>query len=85
MLGYLDGQHSDQWRNVNGPIVQPNGVIDYPPFFHALPGAHFQESIRQPRPELLLESVNPVLPTRGIRNPGADVGLGDVRYDITYP
>ncbi|KAL1804591.1 hypothetical protein ACET3Z_027659 [Daucus carota] len=79
LLGYLDGQHSDQWRNVNGPIVQPNGVIDYPPFFHALPGAHFQESIRQPRPDVLLESVNPVLPTRGIRNPGADVGLGDVR------
>lgn len=80
MLGYLDGPHSDPWRNINGAIVQPSGVVEFRPFLHALPGAPFQESSRQPRPDSLTESVNPGLPTPGIPSPGAVVGLDDVRY-----
>ncbi|KAK1351524.1 putative serine/threonine-protein kinase WNK5-like [Heracleum sosnowskyi] len=79
MLGHLDGHQSDPWRNINGAIVQPSGVVEFRPFLHALPGAPFQESSRQPRPDSLPESVKPGIPTPGILSPGAVVGLDDVR------
>ncbi|KAL8102063.1 hypothetical protein AgCh_026809 [Apium graveolens] len=80
LIGYLDGPHSDPWRNINGAIVQPNGVVEFRPLLHVLPGAPFQESSRQLKPDSLPESVKPVLSTPGILSPGAVAGLDDVRY-----